>query len=101
MASALARAYRDAGRYADALTVYARLLNDDPLDRHVHEGLLLAAAGTGDPVHVREAWEQICVCTGDEPDPETRGLYERLAREMGHAPTSVLKGVVATGSGSG
>ncbi|MGI9145971.1 MAG: hypothetical protein ACR2IK_05400, partial [Chloroflexota bacterium] len=92
----LARAYRDAGRHADALVLYAQLLGEDAHDRRTYEGLLIAAAGTGDMAQLQEAWQQICVCLGDEADAEIRGLYEGLIREMGHRPPAPHNGSRST-----
>lgn len=78
----VARAYRDAGRHEEALAVYAGLLGEDPLDPRAQEGLLAAAAGTGDVAQLHEAWEQVCACLGGEDDPEVRARYEDLLREM-------------------
>ena len=83
MIGLLARACRDSGRHEVALSLYAQLLGEDPLDRRAREGLLIAAAGTGDPAQLAESWQQICVCLGGEGDPEIRGLYERLKHEIG------------------
>jgi len=88
----LARAYRDAGRHADALVLYAQLLGEDAHDRRTYEGLLIAAAGTGDIAQLQEAWQQICMCLGDEADAEIRGLYQGLIREMEHRPTAPHNG---------
>jgi len=96
----LARAYCDTGRHADALVMYAQLFADDPVDRGAHEGLLVAAAGTGDAAQLHEAWQQICVCLGGEGDLETRGLYERLVRELGRTSNADRTGT-AVGAGSG
>jgi hypothetical protein len=101
MMGLLARAYRDAGRNEDALLMYAQLFAEDPLDRGAHEGLLLAAAGTGDVAQLHEAWQQICVCLGGEGDLEIRGLYERLLRELERAPNPERTGSpVGVGGGS-
>ena len=96
----LARAYCDAGQHADALAMYARVFADDPLDRGAHEGLLVAAAGTGDAAQLHEAWQQICVCLGGEGDLETRSLYERLVRELERTSNADRTGT-AVGAGSG
>src|ERR1700687_2718754 len=95
-----ARPYCAAGQHADALAMYARVFADDPLDRGAHEGLLVAAAGTGDAAQLHEAWQQICVCLGGEDDLETRGLYERLARELERSPNADRTGT-AVGAASG
>jgi hypothetical protein len=81
-AMVLGRAYREAGRHEDALAVYDQLIGEDPPDLRVREGLLMAAAGTGDTVQLERAWQQVCACTGGEDDTEMRSLYERLAREV-------------------
>jgi tetratricopeptide (TPR) repeat protein len=81
-AGLLARAYRDAGRHAEALTVYAQLLGEDPLYRGAQEGLLAAAAGTGDLAQLHQAWQQVCACLEGEDDPELRAEYEELVREF-------------------
>jgi hypothetical protein len=60
----LGRAYRDAARHQEALRVYDHLLGEDPLDVRVREGLLTAAAGTGDVVQLERAWQQVCACMG-------------------------------------
>jgi hypothetical protein len=78
----LGRAYRDAGRHEDALGVYDRLIGEDPPDRRVREGLLMAAAGTGDAVQLERAWQQVCACAGGEDDTDMRSLYDRLLRDM-------------------
>jgi len=77
----LARVYRDAGRHEEAVVLYSELMGDLPLDRRVHEGLLVAAASTGDIAQLHHAWEQVCTCQGGEPDTEVRTLHERLVRE--------------------
>jgi hypothetical protein len=77
----LARAYRQAGRHNEALSIYDELLGRDPLDRRPCEGLLIAAAGTLDMTRLHEAWERVCACLGGE-EPETRTLYEKLRREL-------------------
>jgi hypothetical protein len=79
----LARAYRDAGRHADARAVYGHLLSEDPLDRRAQEGLLAAAAGTGDVAQLHDAWQQLCACLDGEDDAELLAQYERLVRELG------------------
>jgi len=97
----LARAYCDAGQHTDALAMYARVFADDPLDRGAHEGLLVAAAGTGDAAQLHEAWQQICVCLGGVGDLETRSLYERLVRELERTSNADSTGTtVGAGSGS-
>jgi len=96
----LARAYCDAGQHADALAMYARVFADDPLERGAHEGLLVAAAGTGDAAQLHEAWQQICVCLGGEGDLETRSLYERLVREL-ERTSNADRTPTTVGAGSG
>jgi hypothetical protein len=81
-AMVLGRAYRDAGRHDDALAVYDQLIGEDPPDLRVREGLLMAAAGTGDAVQLERAWQQVCACTGGEDDTEMRSLYDRLLRDV-------------------
>ena len=82
----LGRAYRDAGRYDDALALYEQLLGDDPLDQRAREGLLIAAAGTRDLVQLERAWQQVCAGIGGEDDAETRSLYDQLRHRMnGHS----------------
>ena len=71
---------------------------DDPLDRGAHEGLLVAAAGTGDAAQLHEAWQQICVCLGGDGDLETRGLYERLVRQL-ERPSNADRTGTAIGAG--
>ena len=78
----LARAYRDAARYEDALSRYDELLCEEPLDPRAQEGLLIAAAGTRDLVRLEQAWQQVCACLGGDCDSEVRALYERLKREL-------------------
>ena len=78
----LGRAYRDAGRHEDALGVYDQLIGEDPPDLRVREGLLMAAAGTGDAVQLERAWQQVCACAGGEDDTDIRSLYDRLLRDM-------------------
>ena len=78
----LARAYRDAARYEDALSRYDELLCEEPLDRRAQEGLLIAAAGTRDVVRLEQAWQQVCACLGGDCDSDVRALYERLKREL-------------------
>ena len=51
-------------------------------DLRVREGLLMAAAGTGDAVQLERAWQQVCACIGGEDDTELRALYERLRRDV-------------------
>ena len=81
-APAGARPEREArGRHKEALVLYGELMADLPLDRRVHEGLLVAAAGTGDIAQLDEAWQQVCACHGAEGDREVRAQYERLGRE--------------------
>jgi len=63
------------------MVLYGELMADLPLDRRVHEGLLVAAAGTGDIAQLDEAWQQVCACHGAEGDREVRAQYERLGRE--------------------
>src|SRR5207237_2402626 len=77
----LARAYREAARYEDALARYDELLCEEPLDRRAQEGLLIAAAGTRDVVRLEQAWQQVCACLGGDDDTDARTLYERLRRE--------------------
>jgi tetratricopeptide (TPR) repeat protein len=96
----LARAYRDAGRHDEALALYAQLLGEDPLDRRAREGLLIAAAGTGDVAQVHEAWQQICVCLGGEADRDIRALYEGLLKEMQRRSAAGGMNPVAAGSAS-
>jgi hypothetical protein len=81
----LGRAYRDARRHEEALALYRQLLGDGPVDRRVHEGLLAAAAGTGDVVQLHQAWQQVCVCLGGDGDSDVRAFYEGLRREMERA----------------
>jgi DNA-binding SARP family transcriptional activator len=81
----LARAYRDAGRFEEALERYDELLGEDPLDRRAEEGLLLAAAGTRDIVRLEQAWQQVCACRGGDDDADARALYEKLRREVSAA----------------
>jgi hypothetical protein len=64
------------------LEVYAEMLGQDPLDRRAHEGLLMAAAGTGDPAQLGAVWQQVCACVGAEIDVDLQALYERLVREV-------------------
>ncbi|HEY1296989.1 MAG TPA: LysM peptidoglycan-binding domain-containing protein [Chloroflexota bacterium] len=78
----LGRAYRDAGRHEDALGVYDQLIGEDPPDLRVREGLLLAAAGTGDAIQLERAWQQVCACAGSEDDTDMRSLYDRLLRDV-------------------
>ncbi len=87
-AGLVARAYRDAGRHEEALAIYASLLGEDPLDPRAQEGLLAAAAGTGDAARLHDAWEQVCVCLGGDDDPEVRSHYEQLVRGMERRPVS-------------
>ena len=97
----VARAYREAGRHEEALAIYDELLSEDPLDRRAREGLLIAAAGTGDMVRLQQAWQQVCACLGGEDDA-ARMLYDRLRREVKGA-TALEKeglGVVAVARGS-
>jgi DNA-binding SARP family transcriptional activator len=96
----LARAYRESGRHEEALVLYARLLGEDPLDRRAREGLLLAAAGTGDRAQLEESWQQICVCLGGEGDPDMRGLYERLLHEVRERSEGSETGAAAAAGGS-
>jgi hypothetical protein len=77
----LGRAYRDGGRYDEALALYDQMLGDDPLDRRAREGLLISAAGTRDVVQLDRAWQQVCVI-GGEDDAETRSLYDELRHRM-------------------
>jgi hypothetical protein len=84
-AMVLGRAYRDADRHEDALAVYDQLIGRDPPDLRVREGLLMAAAGTGDAVQLERAWQQVCACTGGEDDTEMRSLYDRLLRDVRNA----------------
>jgi len=42
----------------------------------------MAAAGTGDPVQLERAWQQVCASTGGEDDTEMRSLYDRLLRDV-------------------
>jgi hypothetical protein len=87
-AMVLGRAYREAGRHEDALAVYDQLIGEDTPDLRVREGLLMAAAGTGDAVQLERAWQQVCACIGGEDDTEMRSLYDRLLRDV----TSVAVG---------
>jgi hypothetical protein len=81
-AMVLGRAYRDAGRHEDALALYDQLIGQDPPDLRVREGLLMAAAGTGDAVQLERTWQQVCACAGGEDDTEMRSLYDRLMSEV-------------------
>jgi hypothetical protein len=74
----LARAYRDLGQHTAAMTVYGEILAEDPLGRRAQEGLLVAAAGTGDSVQLADAWQQVCASVGGDVDLELRALHERL-----------------------
>src|SRR5438477_7878132 len=78
----LGRAYRDAGQHAAAMSVYSEVLTDNPLDRRAQEGLLAAAAGTGDATHLADGWQQVCASLDGDVDIELRELYERLRREI-------------------
>ena len=78
----LGRAYRDAGRYDEAVALYDQMLGDDPLDRRAREGLLISAAGTRDVVQLERAWQQVCACIDGEDDAETRSLYDQLRHRM-------------------
>ena len=78
----LGPAYRNAGRHEDALGVYDQLIGEDSPDVRVGEGLLMAAAGTGDAVQLERAWQQVCACADDDDDDsDVRSLYDRLLRE--------------------
>ena len=78
----LARAYRDAEQREKAVAVYASLVTDDPLDGDAAEGLLLAAAGTRDPLRLAEAWRQVCRSSDGQLEGELRQLHERLERDV-------------------
>src|SRR6266508_3831236 len=89
----LARAYRDAGRHDEALALYDQLLGEDPLDRRASEGLLIAAAGTGDVVQLEQAWQQVCACLCGEGDADARSLYEQVRREVNGEGSLGVRGI--------
>ena len=89
----LARTYRDAARYEDALSRYDELLREEPLDWRAQEGLLIAAAGTRDIVRLEQAWREVCACLGGDCHSGARALYERLTREVSATRTTNGSGV--------
>src|SRR5437868_4446903 len=79
----LCRAHRDADKHAAAMAVYSERLTEDRLDRRANEGLPPAAAGTGDPTQLADAWQQVCACLEGDVDAELRELYDRLGLYLG------------------
>jgi hypothetical protein len=66
----LGRAYREAGCCDRAMVVYGQLLCEVPHDQRVQEGLLLAAAGTGDAAQLSQVWQQVLASVDGDPDIE-------------------------------
>ncbi len=76
--------YRQRRRYDDALRCGQLILHGDPLREHVHRDLIQLYADSGRPA---QAVQQYQACRhalraemGLDPMPETRALYERIAR---------------------
>jgi tetratricopeptide (TPR) repeat protein len=84
----LGRAYRDSGEYAAAVKVYATLLDQDPQLDNAQQGLLLAAAGTGDPAGLETAWERVRTAWDGDPPDDLHDLYDKLRREVAARGTS-------------
>lgn len=62
---ALARAQYDAGRYAEAMASFTRLISGDPTDDYAHFGLGLAASRAGE---LRVAAEHLALAAAMRPD---------------------------------
>jgi tetratricopeptide (TPR) repeat protein len=62
---ALARAQYDAGRYADAMACFTRLIAVNPTDDYAHFGLGLAASRAGE---LRVAAEHLALAAAMRPD---------------------------------
>ena len=78
----LGRAYREAGCCDRAMVVYGQLLCEVPHDQRVQEGLLLAAAGTGDAAQLSQVWQQVLAFVDAYPDIEVRALFQRVSSEV-------------------
>jgi tetratricopeptide (TPR) repeat protein len=71
---ALARALYDAGRYAEAMETFTRLIAASPTDDYAHFGLGLAASKAGE---LRLAAEHLALAAAMRPD---LGHYARALR---------------------
>jgi len=80
---ALARSQYDAGRYADAIASFTRLIAENPTDDYAHFGLGLAAGRAGD---LALAAEHLALAAAMRPDLQhyaqaLRGVRARRAAE--------------------
>ncbi|WP_250009216.1 bacterial transcriptional activator domain-containing protein [Actinoplanes sp. M2I2] len=74
----------DAGRYAAAASLCARVLEDDPCREATHRRLMRCHSRLGQP-HLALLQHRACAAAlwrdlGVEPGPQTRSLYERIRR---------------------
>jgi len=81
-----ARACEAAGAPQQAVRLYRRAIDQDPLAEAIHRRLMLLLRDLGRPGEAVEAYARcksvLAASAGAQPSPETRALYEAVCREL-------------------
>ncbi len=86
------RGREESGVFAEALSLYERGLEADPLIEGFHQGLMRCWLGLGRPAEAGSAYRRLqrtlAVALGSEPSPASRAILEPATRvESGHRET--------------
>lgn len=99
--------YRQRRRYDDALHCGQLILDSDPLREHVHRDLIQLYTDSGRPAQAVQQYQTCCHALRDEmgidPMPETRALFERVARttrDLGEQMSDDTRRASAAGAGA-
>jgi DNA-binding SARP family transcriptional activator len=82
----------ESGAFAEALALYERGLEADPLIEGFHQGLMRCRLGLGRPAEAGSAYRRLqrtlAVALGSEPSPTSRAILEEASRrDAGHRET--------------